>query len=55
MPRTDEAVRAHLVGFHGIVQSDDYWLWAKDKPPEFNVMAYFGMVRERQHATRLEF
>lgn len=35
--------------------SEDYRLWAKNLPPEANAMAYFTMIEERTHATRLEF
>lgn len=34
---------------------DDFKLWTKNWPPEANAMAYFTMVEERTHATRLEF
>lgn len=36
-------------------QLEDFKLWIKGMPPEFNVFAYLKMVEERNHATRLEF
>lgn len=36
-------------------QIEEFRQWAADKPPEFNAFAFAAMVREREHATRLEF
>lgn len=33
----------------------DYREWAKDKPPAYNIFGYLRMVKEREHANRLEF
>lgn len=35
--------------------TEDYRLWAKGRSPQANMYAYFDMVRERDHANRLEF
>lgn len=37
------------------VESEDYRKWAKDKPNQVNCFAYLDMVKEREHANRLEF
>ena len=38
-----------------IFRTEAFKLWAKDKPPEFNAMAYFDFLKELAHANRLEF
>ena len=59
MGDTPESRFRRLASCHGqapsFTQTADFQAWAADKPPEFNALAYFEMVRERDAATHLEF
>jgi hypothetical protein len=40
---------------YSIFTSEDFKKWSIGRHPSSNAFAYFEMVRERNHATRLEF
>lgn len=46
---------AHMQFQPWFVGRKDYKQWAKDNHPSTNIFAYLDFVKERDHATRLEF
>lgn len=50
MARTRDSIEDHHLW-----QLEEFGTWIKDKSPEFNVMVYFEMAKERRYATQLEF
>jgi hypothetical protein len=47
--------KQYALDFFWFVRTDDYKQWSNGVPKEVNAMAYLDFVKERDHATRLEF